>query len=212
MKPEEFHQRLAQLYCQYNETIKPLIAEYEALKEEFPLPIFNEIRAFNDHIAQCYRDDSSDSRISDEIDRAERHILRIIFDCFKYLNVALYEKVEKFEKQTKYVELTRIDNGNFYISYSKLRKEATSAVREAKKLESIDRETSFKKFELAYQTYSELVELIENNTTKVFWAKAVSRVKRFGWLYAAIISAIISYLITAAINCTSLKDFFNSIF
>jgi len=42
------------LYDDYNTIIKPLIAEVEARTEQFPLPLFNEIRALHDHIARCY--------------------------------------------------------------------------------------------------------------------------------------------------------------
>lgn len=47
-------QTLAALYKRYNVVIKPLIAEIEARSEKMPLPLFNEIRAFNDHVAHCY--------------------------------------------------------------------------------------------------------------------------------------------------------------
>lgn len=48
--------RIIALYNDYNMIIKPLIAEVEARTEQFPLPLFNEIRALHDHIARCYMD------------------------------------------------------------------------------------------------------------------------------------------------------------
>ena len=45
--------RITALYQDYNTVIKPLIAEVEARTEQFPLPLFNEIRALHDHIARC---------------------------------------------------------------------------------------------------------------------------------------------------------------
>lgn len=50
----EYQDQLASFYKIYNETIKPLMAEIEVRYASFPTPIFNEIRAFNDHIARCY--------------------------------------------------------------------------------------------------------------------------------------------------------------
>lgn len=46
--------RIIALYKEYNMVIKPLIAELEARTEQFPLHLFNEIRALHDHIARCY--------------------------------------------------------------------------------------------------------------------------------------------------------------
>ena len=40
--------RIVGLYKDYNSVIKPLIAEVEARTEQFPLPLFNEIRALHD--------------------------------------------------------------------------------------------------------------------------------------------------------------------
>ena len=52
----ETNMRIIALYQSYNTVIKPLIAEVEARTEQFPLPLFNEIRALHDHIARCYSD------------------------------------------------------------------------------------------------------------------------------------------------------------
>ena len=52
------------LYDDYNTIIKPLIAEVEARTEQFPLPLFNEIRALHDHIARCYFKDITPEEIS----------------------------------------------------------------------------------------------------------------------------------------------------
>ena len=47
-------EKIQELYRDYNTVIKPLIAEVEARSEQFPLPLFIEIRALHDHIARCY--------------------------------------------------------------------------------------------------------------------------------------------------------------
>lgn len=54
MTAEEFKELMLPLYKTYNDVIKPLIATIEAKTEKFPTPLFNELRAYNDHIAQCY--------------------------------------------------------------------------------------------------------------------------------------------------------------
>ena len=88
MNPQ-FEKVSAKLFSQYNNNIKPLIAEIEARGEVMPQPLFNEIRAFTDHIARCYRKDITDECISDELSKANRHIVRITLDCFKCLNILL---------------------------------------------------------------------------------------------------------------------------
>ena len=77
-------EKIRVLYSDYNTVIKPLIAEIEARIEQFPLPLFNEIRALHDHIARCYLDEIKEEQITQEIIKAERHIVRIILDCYKY--------------------------------------------------------------------------------------------------------------------------------
>lgn len=46
--------KISELYEIYLGLIKPLLSEIEANYEQFPEPLFNEIRAFNDHISRCY--------------------------------------------------------------------------------------------------------------------------------------------------------------
>ena len=57
------------LYKVYNTVIKPLIAEVEARTEQFPLPLFNEIRALHDHISRCYSDDVTEEQIEKNIEK-----------------------------------------------------------------------------------------------------------------------------------------------
>ncbi len=61
MNIETLHGLVSPLYMEYNQVIKPLIAELEAREEASPQPLFNEIRALNDHIARCYRANVSEN-------------------------------------------------------------------------------------------------------------------------------------------------------
>ena len=51
---EENLRLLEKIYQQYKDPVKPLLAEIEAVYEKFPLPIYNEIRALNDHVARAF--------------------------------------------------------------------------------------------------------------------------------------------------------------
>ena len=73
-----FLPQLTPLYNKYNNIIKPLVAEIEVRFEEFPTSIFNEIRAFNDHISRCFLKPEDDEWITVQLNKANGHIERII--------------------------------------------------------------------------------------------------------------------------------------
>ena len=185
------------LYRTYNEVIKPLIAEIEVRYEKFPTPVFNEIRAFNDHVARCHREGISNLDIENELRKAKGHVERIILDCYKFLNVALHKNViQRFDKRTKGVDLGTINNGTFFTFYSETKRLINSNLKEAKLLETQDKEESLKKYELVYNKFSELETFLNENECHICWARAKyysSKIsKLIGWLLAAIISGIIS--------------------
>ena len=201
-----FSNKLSELYNTYNEVIKPLIALYEAREEVFPIPLFNEIRAFNDHVARCYIISFSDDQINDELGRAERHINRIILDCYKYLNVSFHNEIMSFEKRTKHVDLTVLDNGLFYPKFLELRKNAVNLIRKAKRNESIKLNDSFSDYQDAYNVYSELSDLINSRRIEVNWARVkfsgIKLLKIIAWILSAIISGLVSLFLT----CDNVKD------
>ena len=125
MNPD-FFDKLTPLYQTYNGVIKPLIAEIEVRFERFPTSIFNEIRAFNDHVSRCYMKPDDTIWINKQISKAKGHIERIVLDCYKYLNVSLYDSViKKFDRKYKGVDLSTINNGDFQIQHRNLTKEIT---------------------------------------------------------------------------------------
>ncbi len=192
--------KIASLYTNYNEVIRPLISEIEARQEVFPAPLFNEIRAFNDHIARCHLPDKSGDQVSEEIKKAEGHIIRITLDCFKYLDVFLHDKVKRFERNTRNIDISVFDNGSFYPRFCNLQKQAVKHVREAKKSESIDSITSLNMYQLAYNTYCEIEVLIDDKTAEIRWAKVRFTTKKvinsLLWTLAAILSGLISLFLT----------------
>lgn len=200
------------MYNTYNHVIKPLIALYEAREESFPIPLFNEIRAFNDHIARCYFADFTDDQIEDELERAERHINRMILDCYKYLNVSFYTEVKSFEKRTKRVDLTLLDNGLFYPKFLKLRKEAVNLIRKAKINESKNLDDSYSNYEDAFNVYSKLSDLINSRESEVDWARRRFSLSRTAKIVAWIIAAILSGLISSLFNYNELKSIIINIF
>ena len=191
--------KVRELYKQYNTIIKPLIAEIEARMEQFPLPLFNEIRALHDHISRCYADNITNEQIDKELEKGERHVIRIILDCYKYLNLSLDDSMLLFEKQTKNIDLTVLQNGTFYPQYKLLRTKAIQTVRKAKNLEYTDRNLALDAYQESYNTYTDLENLIDEIVPDLHWAKIRFTIRKglqiLLWILSAVASGIISILL-----------------
>ena len=193
-----FFEQLTPLYNRYNDVIKPLIAEIEVRFESFPISIFNEIRAFNDHVSRCYLKPDDEEWIIGQVYKAGGHIERIILDCYKFLNVSLYKSViKKFDKEYNGVDLSNINNGDFLIQHKKITREIIIRLKEAKSKEVLeDKSESIAIYEEVHNKYTELEDLIEQNCRNLFWAKSkfyVNKIwKIFLWIASAIVSGIIS--------------------
>ncbi len=208
------------LYQNYNQ-IKPLIAEVEVRSQKFPLPVFNEIRAFNDHIARCYLDDIEEKRIDVELSKAQTHITRIILDLYKYLIVFLDDEIKRFEHQTKNLDLTKIGSGEFYSSYRQNKKQALDNIRQSKSLENqkkVDFSEIVRSYEKAYNDYSETVRIIESNlgpidklrVNIVYEPIKKTFLSTAKWILLTIVSSIISILLTIWFF-DSIKEWINNL-
>jgi len=193
---QKYLPQLTVLYLSYL-NIKPLIAEIEVRYEKFPTPILNEIRAFNDHIARCYREGTDNETIESNLRKAEGHIERIALDSYKFLNVKLHKKViRRFDRRTKGINLHAISNGDFFTSYCESKMFIETNLKKAKLLETQNKEQSLKLFELVHNKYSDVEQLIIDNEKNICWARARfygNKILKFvAWLIAAIISGFIS--------------------
>ena len=192
--------RIVGLYKDYNNVIKPLIAEVEARTEQFPLPLFNEIRALHDHISRCYSEGATNDSIEEDVVKAQRHSLRIMLDCYKYLNLTLHDEVTLFERETKHIDLTVLQNGTFYPKYKEVRSNAIKLVRKAKSEEPLDSVKALDTYQLSYNAYTEIETLIDSVYTDVHWARVRFSVRRginiLLWLLSAVLSGIISILLS----------------
>lgn len=123
-------------------------------------------------------------------------------DCYKFLNVSLYDKIIKeFDKKYKGVDLSYIDNGDFIIKHRQLSKEIILKLKEAKLKESSeDKSYSISLYQEVHNKYTELEELIDANCRNLFWAKSQFKISRLlkimMWMASAILSGMVSpYLI-----------------
>lgn len=191
--------KIQELYREYNTIIKPLIAEIEARIEHFPLPLFNEIRALHDHIARCYSENVTSRQIEEETQKAHRHVVRIMLDCYKYLNLTLHDTLTLFERQTKNIDLTVLKDGTFYPKYKSLRNQAIQTVRKAKTTEALDTYSALNIYQEAYNLYTSLETMIDDVSADVHWARVRFTVRKglniLLWLASAIASGVISIIL-----------------
>lgn len=197
-------ERIADILNNYRDTVKPLLADIQARRSDDKLPdnFLNEIRALNDHIARCYRNDASDKFIDSELTKAEGHLRRLIYDCFKQLNIYISDTLE-YKERKYYSEMWLTHkNGAFWISYSKYRKYAQQFVIDAKKSESTDSDRAMALYEKAFQSYRRAEELLLDNKTMLklsFVNKHLLKADHLGWWFfitviLSVISAIIGLL------------------
>jgi phosphoglycolate phosphatase-like HAD superfamily hydrolase len=166
-------------------------------KRSIRLSCINEIRAFNDHISRCYRDGITDEEIDAQVAKALGHMERLALDCYKFLNIYCHDKtVKRFEKWTKKVDLSVVNNGEFYSRYKELYKNVTRNLKEAKRMEATNKDKSIELYQLAHNQYTDLETLFDDNHVHICRAKArfsVSKVAKFLlWLFATVISGIAS--------------------
>lgn len=190
------NEKIEQLYFEYKQIIKPLLAQIEATYEKFPIPLFNEIRAFNDHISRCYGKVSS-IEIDTQLNKAKSHINRMILDCYKFLNIYYNDKIINFENKIKRIDITTINNGEFYINYKKLREKIIKQVKKAKENEQkAILCTDYTDYEQAYNLYVELDDFIMDNFSNVNWARSkfyTGKIMSYlGWIVSFVLTCILA--------------------
>ena len=199
MNSNEINIKENEIFERYCSVAKPLMTELKVrmYDNKIPLHCLNEIRAINDHISRCYRDDVIEKDF--EYRKAEGHLRRLTFDCFKHLNILLYDKIARYEKKYFSAYWTKIDGGLFWRNYLVYKQKAMFATIEAKKIETFDPEKSMGLYQEAYLNYHEIEKLL--NKKKYFFLKSFLAKWLFyskgalQWIIQTIILTIISTII-----------------
>lgn len=195
---KHFETEIKNMYVFYIENLKPLIAEIEARTEQFPVQILNEIRSYNDHLSRVFLNDDNDDLVERELKKAYSHLKRSMLDCYKILMIYLHDEFNKFDKRTKNIDLSLVNNGEFYIEYKRLRisiidKYKTAKTKETEELPDDDK---YSFFQNAYIEALELEKLIDSNFANIQWTRGKKVVKTILngvlWLLSVVISGIIS--------------------
>ena len=201
-----FEYRIEGLLYEYLENIKPLLTEIRSrVKEQDSklLGLNNEIRALNDHIARCYREGATDENRHDEIKHAREHYQRLFYDCFKLLNVNIYQIIEKKTNQSFSPYWLKFNNGQFWEKYDETLYLARSEEKQAKIAESIDSYKACEHYNKAYLAYRQIEELLKDNESMLRKSRLLKiKNKLVGggrWLLwtlgLSIVSGLLTYLV-----------------
>lgn len=185
-------ERKLEILRKYQDIISVFVVELEVRDCEYPIEIFNEIRAIFTHLARFEL-----CKSEDDLQAAESHVKRAVLDCYKYLCISIAEKVKGFHQQYKNVDLSIIDNGDFLRQLNELDNKCRNAYISAKKADGkkMPEDTTYCMYESAYNQYSKLDNLIDDAYEKVQTAQHKSSIgKRIN--ICSIIVTTISIAIT----------------
>lgn len=200
MKQEQL-QKIDKLLMDYGKSAKPLINEISKRHKDGKIPdnLLNEIRAMNDHIARCYRNEADDSYIDGELRKAEGHLRRLLYDCFKQLNIYISDNLKRRERWTYSNRWLYRDGGNFWRQYTEWKQRAQDDVIEAKKQESINSDLALKYFESSYQNYRNIEELFKTNRRFLLFSSMfgifTKAFQGVWWLAITVLLSVVAVLI-----------------
>ncbi|MDR0197230.1 MAG: hypothetical protein LBI36_03315 [Oscillospiraceae bacterium] len=163
LNPGSDDNKVEDIFRQYMNVVSPYMFELELTDGEFPVEILNEVRAIFTHLAKGFVYQSEEER-SRNIDKAGGHVKRAIFDCYKYLCISHLEAYKRFKEYYGGYDLREVDNGEFIIKASDMKKLATDKFFEAKKSELQEGKSDdeiYGLYEEAYNASAELGEYIK---------------------------------------------------
>ena len=102
----------------YLYNFKPLLQVLKVrMNGKYPQNCLNEIRAINDHVARCYRTGISEEDITKELGKAEGHLQRLAYDCYKQLLLYQTADIKHTAKWFYSSRWPRIGNGELWETY-----------------------------------------------------------------------------------------------
>ena len=185
------YQKQEKLYSFYNDRLRWVIIFIESRYKKFPVPILNEIRAVQDHIARCYDKDilGDEAFVEEQMRAAQGHYIRCLLDGYKYIWYQFGPEVQKKYFWAKILgDLDSIDNGGFVKQMYNLKNEAKKLNFKARETESKDKNVSLDLYEKSIGKLVELDELYECHAGEIGWSVrkglTMKVVAGLGWLIA----------------------------
>ena len=192
-KESLLYEKQERLYSFYNDRLRWVIIFIESRYKKFPVPILNEIRAVQDHIARCYDKgiEGGEAFINDQMRAAQSHYTRCLLDGYKYIWYQFGSEVRKKYFWAKILgDLDSIDNGGFVKQMHSLRNDAKKLNFRARETESKDKEISLDFYEKAIGKLVELDDLYENHAGEIGWSVrkglTMKVIAGLGWLIASV--------------------------
>ncbi|MDE6542564.1 MAG: hypothetical protein K2K76_01220 [Muribaculaceae bacterium] len=184
----------------YLNNCKPLLEILKVrTKGKYPKNCLNEIRAINDHVARCYRDRITTDEITKELGKAEGHLQRLTYDCYKQLIIYQVSDIRHTIKWFYSSSWPRIGGGELWRVYISKFKQARQAEKNAKYSESINPDIALGYYDFAYNSYQDILYIFK----KYEWQIRLSAVLKFleriknglFWLITTFVLAIISAIL-----------------
>lgn len=179
---------------------KPLLQVLKVrMKGKYPQNCLNEIRAINDHIARCYRNGMSEEDITKEIGKAEGHLQRLAYDCYKQLILYQTADIKHTIKWFYSSRWPRIGKGELWKTYMENYKLARKSEKEAKRNESISPDDALNLYDESYNNYQAILEVFKKYKLQIY-VSAVIRIferitKGVYWLIVTFILSIIAAIL-----------------
>ncbi|MCL2755066.1 MAG: hypothetical protein FWD35_05060 [Oscillospiraceae bacterium] len=131
----DFESRVREVFVAYTNIICPFVITLEVIDNEYPIEIFNEIRSIFFHLSVFMKSEDFSAKES-ELIKAEGHLKRAHLDCYKYLSHSYLEYHRDFVKIYAHYDLRAVEDGQFIIDLSDLRKAAIEKYEYAKNAEA----------------------------------------------------------------------------
>lgn len=181
-----------EVYEFYNDSVKVIYSEIEALNNSLPIELLFEINSAFDHLKRIHVEKSPEEK---ESEKAYSHLKRGCLDAYKlklkYFNV----NVSKILNEK--ADLRIIDNGKYLVEFISERNQIYSLAKEARLSEAK------KNSEEAFEKWNKVSYSINNfeskffNPTKINWAKKQSFFRFSGSFIVGILTGIIASFIFA---------------
>lgn len=184
----------------YLHNFKPLLQVLKVrMKGKYPQNCLNEIRAINDHIARCHRNGMSEEDITKEIGKAEGHLQRLAYDCYKQLILYQTADIKHTIKWFYSSRWPRIGKGELWKTYMDNYKLARKSEKEAKRNESISPDDALNLYDESYNNYQAILEVFKKHKLQIY-VSAIIRVferitKGVYWLIVTFILSIIAAIL-----------------
>lgn len=184
----------------YLNNCKPLLEILKVRnKGKYPKNCLNEIRAINDHIARCYRENITETDITKELGKAEGHLQRLAYDCYKQLILYQVADIKHTIRWYYSSQWPRIGDGKLWRIYISKFKEARQAERDAKHNESIDSDVALNYYDSAYNSYQAILQTFHEYKWQILCSailKFLERIKNgLFWLITTFVLAIVAAIL-----------------